>query len=69
MAECTVVVKAKEVPVLEPKIGDYYYSDGTWSDGGFLGFAEDGITARWAEPKPAPVEGKTVIGIIFQTDE
>lgn len=68
-AECTVAVKAKEVPVLEPKIGDYYYSDGTWSDGGFLGFAEDGITARWAESKPAPIEGKTVIGIIFQTDE
>ncbi len=69
IAECQIKVKAKEVPIQDAKIGDYFYSDGTWSDGGFLGYEADGITTKWAETKPAPVEGKTVIGIVFQTDE
>ena len=56
------------------KIGDYYYSDGTWSDGGLrtLLFSDKSdkmewanpIT-RWAEPIPKPENGKTVIGIVF----
>lgn len=67
-AKCSVVVKAKVKPVEDVKLGDYYYSDGTWSDGGFLGYEADGLTVKWADPKPLPEEGKTVIGIVFQTD-
>ena len=54
--------------VVPPKVGDYYYSDGTWSDGGLVSIDADGLNPVWAEEKPAPVEGKTVIGIVFQTD-
>lgn len=67
-AECEVTVKEKEIPVVPPKIGDYYYSDGTWSDGGLVSINADGTSPVWKEDKPAPVEGKTVIGIVFQTD-
>ena len=66
--EIPVTVKAVEPPVATPKVGDYFYSDGTWSDGGLISISADGCTAQWAEEKPAPVEGKTVIGIVFQTD-
>ena len=48
----------------EPKIGDYYYSDGTWSDGGLRKLLADG-TMEWAETKPEPESGKTVIAIVF----
>ena len=48
----------------EPKIGDYYYSDGTWSDGGLRKLYADG-TMEWAETKPQPENGKTVIAIVF----
>ena len=51
-----------------PKVGDYYYSDGTWSDGGLLSINADGTNAVWAVNRPAPVEGKTVIGVVFSTD-
>lgn len=51
-----------------PKIGDYYYSDGTWSDGGLESIDADGLNPVWADTKPAPVAGKTVVGIVFQTD-
>ena len=51
----------------ELKIGDYFYSDGTWSDGGLRKRHEDGSMGI-ADPKPAPEEGKTVVGIVFQTD-
>ena len=46
----------------EAKMGDYYYSDGTWSDGGLRTLYADG-TMKWAETMPLP--GKTVIGIVF----
>lgn len=68
-AVCSVSVKAKEPPVEPAKIGDYFYSDGTWSDGGLISINDDGTKPVWAESKPAPVEGKTVIGIVFQTDQ
>lgn len=68
-ATCSFSVKSKEIPATDPKIGDYYYSDGTWSDGGLLSINSDGTKAVWAADKPAPVEGKTVIGIVFQTDK
>lgn len=67
-AVCEIAVKMKEAPVEPAKIGDYYYSDGTWSDGGLISINKDGTKPVWAEKKPAPVEGKTVIGIVFQTD-
>lgn len=48
------------------KPGDYFYSDGTWSDGGLRDITEDGMV--WEEEKPSPVAGKNVIGIVFCTD-
>lgn len=57
----------------ELKIGDYFYSDGTWSDGGLRKIYTDG-NMKIASPKPAPVLQtkseieRRVIGIVFQTD-
>lgn len=57
----------------ELKIGDYFYSDGTWSDGGLRKIYTDG-SMKIASPKPAPVLQtkseieRRVIGIVFQTD-
>ena len=51
-----------------PKVGDYFYSDGTWSDGGLVRIDADGQNAVWAAEKPAPIAGKTVIGIVFCTN-
>lgn len=45
------------------KFGDYYYSDGTWSDGGLR--AKVGSAYIWEEQTPKPEKGKTVIGIVF----
>lgn len=60
----------KAVPTTDPKIGDYFYSDGTWSDGGFLGYEKvDGVSyPLWNPTKPEPTAGKKVIGIVFSTD-
>lgn len=49
------------------KPGDYFYSDGTWSDGGLRGVTESGMV--WEDEKPSPESGKTVIGIVFCTDQ
>lgn len=46
------------------KLGDYYYSDGTWSDGGLRKLYSDG-TMKWAETTPQPESNKTCIGIVF----
>lgn len=62
----TEVVTEARVTVA-PKIGDYFYSDGTWSDGGLVSIDATGINPVWVDQKPAPVAGKTVIGIVFQT--
>ena len=51
-----------------PKIGDYYYSDGTWSDGGLRKIYADG-SMHIDYYKPGPLRGKTVVGIVFQTDK
>ena len=65
-------VTSKEVKAVyraeDLKIGDYFYSDGTWSDGGLRKLYADG-TMKIADPKPAPETGgnKTVVGIVFQT--
>lgn len=48
----------------ELKLGDFYYSDGSTSDGGLRKFHADGFT-EWAETKPNPESGKTVIGIVI----
>lgn len=53
---------------VDPKVGDYFYSDGTWSDGGLISIDANGKNAVWADTKPAPIEGKTVIGIVFNVD-
>ena len=57
------------------KIGDYFYSDGTWSDGGLRKIYADG-SVEIASPKPAPVltnpttgADRAVVGIVFQTDK
>ena len=57
------------------KIGDYFYSDGTWSDGGLRKIYTDG-SVEIASPKPAPVQtnpttgaDRAVVGIVFQTDK
>ena len=52
----------------ELKIGDYFYSDGTWSDGGLRKIYADGST-HIDYYKPGPLRGKTVVGIVFQTDK
>lgn len=54
--------------VILPKVGDYFYSDGTWSDGGLISIDANGCNAVWSETKPAPIDGKTVIGIVFNTN-
>ena len=66
----TFSVQQSARPSTEPKIGDYYYSDGTWSDGGLISINEDGTGAKWLTglDKPAPDPDKTVIGIVFQTN-
>lgn len=51
----------------ELKIGDYFYSDGTWSDGGLRKIYADG-SMHIDYYKPVPLRGKTVVGIVFQTD-
>lgn len=52
----------------DPKVGDYFYSDGTWSDGGLISIDPDGQNAVWAAEKPEPLAGKTVVGIVFNTN-
>lgn len=54
--------------VSDPKVGDYFYSDGTWSDGGLISIDLTGQNAVWADNKPAPIEGKTVVGIVCNVD-
>lgn len=61
-ATCTVTVLGL------PKIGDYYYEDGTWSDGGLISIDAHGLNPVWKTEKPAPKAGKTVVGIVFQND-
>lgn len=70
-ASIEVSVQQTSRPSTEPKIGDYYYSDGTWSDGGLVSINEDGTGAVWLTglDKPAPDPNKTVIGIVFQTNQ
>lgn len=69
-AKIDLVVKPVVTPSDPPRIGDYYYSDGTWSYGGLVSINSDGTDPVWltGTERPAPEEGKTVIGIVFQTD-
>ncbi len=52
----------------EVKTGDYYYSDGTWSDGGLRKLYPDG-TMEWATTTPQPLSDKTCIGIVFHVGQ
>lgn len=49
------------------KTGDYFYSDGTWSDGGLR--RTDPLKGEWviADPKPKPVADRKVVGIVYLT--
>lgn len=49
------------------KLGDYYYSDGTWSDGGLRTIYTDGTYRTDATVVPDP--NKTVIGIVFHAGQ
>lgn len=49
------------------KFGDYFYSDGTTSDGGLRGIYSNG-SLKMEDPKPGPVSDKQVVGIVFQTN-
>lgn len=58
------------------KIGDYYYSDGTWSDGGLIGIDKKTKTRIWKSTLPDPdlVNPETnvarqCIGVVFATEE
>lgn len=48
------------------KPGDYLYTNGTTSDGGLRARYSNGFV-RWETPKPTPLAGKTVSGIVFWT--
>ena len=52
----------------ELKFGDYLYSDGTTSDGGLRKLYADN-TMEIQKPKPAPISGKTVVGIVFHAGQ
>lgn len=51
------------------KLGDYYYSDGSWSDGGLTGMDKTTNTRIWKSPLPDPdlSTGKECIGIVVAT--
>lgn len=64
-----ILVSTEEIiEIAAPKVGDYYYSDGTWSDGGLISIDLDGQNASYADPRPMPLAGKTVLGIVCSTD-
>lgn len=49
------------------KIGDYYYSDGTWSDGGYRKYTDNSTALLPVMPVLTSADGKerTVIGIVY----
>lgn len=49
----------------ELKIGDYFYADGTYSDGGLREIDNDAGTRSYTGERPELVAGKTLIGIVF----
>lgn len=63
-SELTAKVPKRGFKAGDTKIFDYFYSDGTRSDGGYREYTDN--TKAWLDI--APEEGKQVIGIVFQTD-
>ena len=56
------------------KVGDYFYDDGSWSDGGLRMYVTGTNQRQWETPFPAPVLinpstgiSRNVIGIVFHT--
>lgn len=47
------------------KLGDYYYSDGTTSDGGVRTVCKSDGECTLANPLPEPVAGKTCAGLVY----
>lgn len=62
--EQTAKIPIKNFGADDLKKFDYYYDDGSWSDGGYRQY--EGGKEAWLDI--APEEGKKVIGIVFQTD-
>ena len=57
----------KAMRVFEPdelKLGDYYYSDGTYSDGGLRAMTGSNVVSRVAKSPVVPA-GATCIGVVF----
>lgn len=57
------------------KVGDYFYDDGSWSDGGLRAWVTGTNNRTWEDPFPAPVttnpktgNARNVIGIVFSTE-
>ena len=65
--ENVAVVKPIVYTADEVKAGDYIYSDGTTSDGGLRKRYTDGRAPVIASPKPQPIAGKNVVGVVFWT--
>lgn len=55
-----------EYTASDVKPGDYLYTNGEISDGGLRARYSNGFV-RWETPKPTPLAGKTVSGIVFWT--
>ncbi len=71
-----IVSEEENIDYGEVKIGDYYYSDGSWSNGGLIEISKEGHGKLiWESPKPMPqyvnpVTGnvRKVIGVVFEVD-
>ena len=61
---------AKGFTASDLKVGDYFYSDGTWSDGGYRKYSDKTTATLPIMPVLTDANGKarTVIGIIYSTD-
>ena len=47
----------------EFKVGDYFYNDGSWSDGGLRAWVVGTNERTWADPLPGPLDSNPVTGV------
>lgn len=53
----------------ELKVGDYFYDDGSWSDGGLRAWVVGTNERIWADPLPKPdTSSRFPLGIVFSTE-